>query len=476
MPTAALARANRVDRFALRLDAGTVTTPPNMPGVVDVWGVATRVGVFIYGPEDVPGLKPGEVLREYRPPEEVFDEESLASLVGIPFTVDHPSDSVTSATWRDLAHGNVLEFKVEGSLVWVRVRIASEDAKAAIEAGKVELSCGYSAFLDDAPGVTPDGLPYDVVQREIRYNHLALVDLARAGHVARLKFDGKAARVQRNDGARKGPRPMKFTIQIDGKTYTVSPLLVPGLSAESEATAKKIRHGDAIETSEITFTDPDGGAPVKLILPKGTVEEMLAMIGAAGAPAAAAPMEGSAMGEEEPPPAGEPGLLEEDGTEDEGSEPPPPRMDRASVEAMIAAAVAKAVPAELTAREDRARERADLERRTSGLLGESYRFDAADDLEVTLDAIERADSSKFEAAKALVGRARKGDERARGRLDAMLDSALESGRVDNGDSADTLGAVFRLRQDGTETEAIGSTIPRHEQIRQDRIAKASKGA
>lgn len=52
-----------------------------------------------------------------------------------------------------------------------------------------ELSCGYTLDLDETSGVTPDGEHYDAVQRNIRYNHLAIVHRGRAG-VSRLNMDG----------------------------------------------------------------------------------------------------------------------------------------------------------------------------------------------------------------------------------------------------------------------------------------------
>ncbi len=453
-----------------------------MPGVVDVWGVATRVGVFLYGPEDVPELAPGEILREYRPPEEVFDEASLASLVGVPFTVGHPSDSVTSATWRDLAHGHVLQVEPDGKLVRVCIRIGSKDAQDAIARGMIELSCGYGAELEDAQGITPEGEAYDVIQRGIVYNHLALVDLARAGHVARLKFDGKTVRVQRTD-SRKGPRPMKFKFQIDGKTYEVSKMLVPGLSAESEATQKKIRRGDAIETAEVSFTDPDGGAPVKLILPKGTVEEMLTMIGAgSAAPAAPAAPDDVAGGGEPPapaPPAADPlgSDLEEDEAGQAAAGGSPPRMDaatRAPVAAEVKRQLADGLPVAIQAREDRARERAELERRAGPILGDAYRFDSSDDLDVIVDTIERADASRFEPAKALAAKARKGDDRARGRLDGLLDAVLDGARETRGDSGEALSAVSTLRQNqDAASTGVEEAVPRHEALRRERNDRRS---
>lgn len=193
---AALPLVHRIDRIAWRID----TKPPRRmdfapprklsSGMVDVWGIATRVGIFDYEDAD----SPGGIFREYRPAAEVLDEASLVTLRGVPFTIDHPDDDVTIDNARELTHGVVLDVRVDGPHVWTMIRVMSNDALQAANTGKVELSCGYEARLEMRSGVFDGGL-FDAIQREIRYNHLAQVDTARAGPVARLKLDG--LRIQR---------------------------------------------------------------------------------------------------------------------------------------------------------------------------------------------------------------------------------------------------------------------------------------
>jgi hypothetical protein len=198
---AGLPLVHRIDRISWRVD----DRPPKRadfapPTTLDnnqihVWGIATRVGVFDY--EDDQAL--GGVFREYRPASEVLDAVSLETLRGVPFTIDHPDDDVTPDNARELTHGWVISVRADGPHVWTQIRIASRDALLAVQSGKLELSCGYMARLEDRQGVF-DGERFDAVQREIRYNHLALVDTARAGPVARLKLDG--LRIQRPQGQR----------------------------------------------------------------------------------------------------------------------------------------------------------------------------------------------------------------------------------------------------------------------------------
>jgi hypothetical protein len=66
---------------------------------------------------------------------------------------------------------------------YIRVPLVLMDQKMidAFENGTKQLSLGYSCDIEVCDGVTPDGEPYDAIQRAIRINHLALVPLARGG-------------------------------------------------------------------------------------------------------------------------------------------------------------------------------------------------------------------------------------------------------------------------------------------------------
>jgi len=64
--------------------------------------------------------------------------------------------------------------------------IADQKAIDAINAGKVELSMGYTCDIEFIDGIAPDGQSYNAVQRNIRGNHLAIVDAARGGSQLRV--------------------------------------------------------------------------------------------------------------------------------------------------------------------------------------------------------------------------------------------------------------------------------------------------
>lgn len=152
---------------------------------------SVRTGIQLYAGDEV-GKPDMPVVRVYRAPEEVFAADSLQSFTHAPVTVNHPSEEVTSDNWKSLAVGEVsTAAKQDGQWVYLPLVLKDKDAIAAVEAGKRELSAGYRCNLDWTPGVTADGQQYDARQQNIKINHLALVDRARAGSQARIG-DGAA--------------------------------------------------------------------------------------------------------------------------------------------------------------------------------------------------------------------------------------------------------------------------------------------
>jgi hypothetical protein len=172
--------------MAYRIDRGTLRKPQTLPGGrLRVDAYLTRAGVFEYRNPD------GSLRKEYRPPAEVARLDSLATLAGAPVTDDHPSEGeVTDETAERLTRGSVLDTpRMDGDYVAASMVLTSKSAIAKVKAGKQELSCGYSVDIDETPGITPDGQRYDAVQRNIQYNHVALVAVGRAGPQARIRMD-----------------------------------------------------------------------------------------------------------------------------------------------------------------------------------------------------------------------------------------------------------------------------------------------
>lgn len=155
----------------------------------------SRIGVQNYTQGD------GSVLREYRPPSEVFSPASLASFATATVTIGHPG-MVTPSSWKKDAVGSVIGAKQEDGR-YVGADLVLQDAEALRRANLppsdpdalVEISCGYDCELEMRGGISPDGEAYDAIQRNIVINHVALGprDWGRAGNAVKLKLDGGGA-------------------------------------------------------------------------------------------------------------------------------------------------------------------------------------------------------------------------------------------------------------------------------------------
>lgn len=67
-----------------RFDVGELRASVNEDGYLEDVPVVGRIGIQLYRNPD------GSVRRELRPPEEVFNADSLASFKGKPITIGHP--------------------------------------------------------------------------------------------------------------------------------------------------------------------------------------------------------------------------------------------------------------------------------------------------------------------------------------------------------------------------------------------------
>ena len=150
--------------------------------------ILTRVGIFEYRRPD------GSIRRELRLPEEVFAPESLASYKGKPVILTHEAGMIDSDNVQQEQIGTILSDGTQDGDN-VRAQIIIHDARK-LDYGLRELSLGYSLDLEEAPGEW-QGQPYDAIQRNIRVNHLALVEKARAGDSARLNIDGEDTQAEK---------------------------------------------------------------------------------------------------------------------------------------------------------------------------------------------------------------------------------------------------------------------------------------
>ena len=174
--------------------------------------IVGRTGILVYRNAD------GTERKEYRPPEEAFKADSLASLMGKPITIGHKA-FVTAGNAAQVAPvGSVLSAgRQDGNNIVADIVVYNLDTNAR------ELSCGYTLDLDETPGTTPQGEHYDAIQRNIQYNHLAIVPKGRAG-IARLNMDGSQV-VDDEDNSKEDNKMAEMTkIRLDsGIEYECAP-------------------------------------------------------------------------------------------------------------------------------------------------------------------------------------------------------------------------------------------------------------
>tara|TARA_R110002012_G_scaffold55925_2_gene142794 strand:+ start:648 stop:1832 length:1185 start_codon:yes stop_codon:yes gene_type:complete len=144
----------------------------------------SKAGVFEYlGSNISPDLQPDKIYSVYRPAEELNNDETKESFKLLPWIITHkmlgdafdPEDSANIEGFI----GEKIYFK--DNTLYANIKAVSKRLRDFIGRGVKELSCGYQCDWVISPGTTPDGESYDVIQRNIRGNHLALVDSGRMG-------------------------------------------------------------------------------------------------------------------------------------------------------------------------------------------------------------------------------------------------------------------------------------------------------
>ncbi|RVH91728.1 DUF2213 domain-containing protein [Sinorhizobium medicae] len=183
-----------------------------------------RTGIQFYAGHEV-GRPEMQVVTVYRPEEQVFDKASLGSYAHKPVTNDHPDEAVTADNWKALSVGQIGdEVARDGEFVRVPLIVMDGATISEIEGGKRELSAGYTCDLAWEPGTTPAGEKYDAIQKDIRINHVAIVQRGRAGSEARI-----------GDGAGKwGVSPVNTQIADERiPKMDLRKILVDGLTVET---------------------------------------------------------------------------------------------------------------------------------------------------------------------------------------------------------------------------------------------------
>ncbi|RQR87718.1 MULTISPECIES: DUF2213 domain-containing protein [unclassified Burkholderia] len=145
-----------------------------------------RTGMQDYAEMELDGIEAKDgVIEVERNEDEVFSPDTIASFLGKPVTLNHPSDPVTPDTWAYLAKGTAHNIRRgegdQSNLLIADLLITDKGAINEIRNnGLKEISCGYDAAYEQiAPGRAR--------QTSIVGNHVALVKSARCGPVCSVQ-------------------------------------------------------------------------------------------------------------------------------------------------------------------------------------------------------------------------------------------------------------------------------------------------
>jgi hypothetical protein len=148
----------------------------------------SQVGVYPYSGAQLGRTdQPDKIFQVYRPAEELSRPETMDSFRLVPVIDDHVMLGEGALAAEDKGVAGVLGDKVTfvGDTLRTNVKIFSKTLAQKIKAGKTQLSLGYRATYDFTSGVY-NGQAYDAIQRNLRGNHIALVDNGRMGPGVRV--------------------------------------------------------------------------------------------------------------------------------------------------------------------------------------------------------------------------------------------------------------------------------------------------
>lgn len=247
-----MGKFNSVNRFDNIDNSQWMTIPfeRTNEGFLKGRAIVTSIGVFTYKCKD------GIVQRELRLPEEVFSPSTLNSMKLKPVTLNHPTELVTidnadrlqvgslgdNPSWtKEWEHRNWEEV-TDGINCAIDMIITKKDAVDAVLNGKQALSMGYTCDLEMAePGSSWCGIEYDFIQRNIRYNHCAIVDSARAGDNAKIELRADSEDAVLEDIVFKkhdGGTQMLKKINLDGIDYEAEAEVIKALQRADEKAKK----------------------------------------------------------------------------------------------------------------------------------------------------------------------------------------------------------------------------------------------
>lgn len=209
----------------------------------------SKAGVFEYlGRQIDKDLDPDKVYRVLRSPEELSKKETIDSFKLVPWIDEHvmlgPADSgMVAPELKGIegVTGETVYFDLADRKLKSNIKVFSNNLDALIAGGKRELSLGYRCKYKISAGVW-EGQQYDVVQHDIRGNHLALVKEGRMGPdvavLDHMQFTFDARDIMAEADLKKGMDDLKKIVEDGFKAY----------DSKIEALDKKVK--DSLEDED----------------------------------------------------------------------------------------------------------------------------------------------------------------------------------------------------------------------------------
>lgn len=217
----------------------------------------TKVQIAQYlGCEISKDLIADKVYNVFRPEEELNKAETIQSLNGVPLQLEHHDDTAEKPAQYTRIGATGTDAVFEYPYLSNSLHFFNQKAIDLIESGeKCELSIGYDCEIHKEAGEF-EGVPYDFVQRNIKIQHVALVECGRAG--ADVKVSDSKEIILNSEKTEVKQMDKEKLLQL------INELVKAGASEEEikakidELTADACEDEDVeVETEEVETEEPD---------------------------------------------------------------------------------------------------------------------------------------------------------------------------------------------------------------------------
>lgn len=220
------------------------------------------------------GEEAKKIIKVNRSENEVFSEAALASFEGKPVTNDHPPDLIGPDDVKQYEMGHAQNVR-KGAGEWsdyilADLHIHDRELIEAVQKGKREISCGYECeYVDNGDGTYS--------QKNIRGNHVAVVDQGRAGKRAAILDSNIRKKKQAQGPERKAMKKNSLLLRLFGQAVQdkspeeIDQLVMDAAAALDESGAEAEKNPDSKPAEKKEPTDDES-------VIDGIVEKVLAKI------------------------------------------------------------------------------------------------------------------------------------------------------------------------------------------------------